>query len=601
MDDRVFCYAQAVVDGRLVAGKNIRQACQRHIDDLASGAERGLIWDYAAAERVFNFIEKIIVLTGGKTDGQPFKLLPWQAFVVGSVFGWKLERDGYRRFRRAYIETGKGSGKTPLIASVGLYGIVSDKEQGAEVYIAAQTADQGLVTFKQMCDFISSSSHLEHQGLEVWGGGVKPTVITYAKKRSTITRVASEKVGKGKSGVIPHMIVIDEYHEHDSSKTLDWLEAGTKNRRQPLLFITTNAGAGSASPCGLEHDKAIKVLNGTIEDDSYFSYVCGLDEGDEPFKDEDCWVKANPSLPLIPGYDYIRQQVKSCEGMPGRESVVKRLNFCKWMGSESPWLTDEVWRQCEVESVSQWGNNPVYLGLDLSRRADLTAAALVCDMGEVDGERRYEAVMNMWMPSDTVESHERDENIPYGVFAERGHLNLCQGEFIDMKMIASWITSQLKKLNISVLVYDKWGWEELYNVLMNDGAEVSMKQEHIGLQTVLISHPQGFSPGVEVKGYGRCGMPSSINALECVIRQQRLAILKNPLMRVAAEGTVVVEDGSSNRRFVKDKSRARIDPMIALTMAVGGAELINNGSGNEVQRKWDEYRSQGVCPVWTAG
>ena len=35
---------------------------------------------------------------------------PSQAFIIGSLFGSKRE-DGRRRFRRAYIEQGKGNGK----------------------------------------------------------------------------------------------------------------------------------------------------------------------------------------------------------------------------------------------------------------------------------------------------------------------------------------------------------------------------------------------------------------------------------------------------------------------------------------------------------
>jgi len=35
---------------------------------------------------------------------------------------------------------------------------------------------------------------------------------------------------------------------------------------------------------------------GQIEDDSFFAYICALDESDDPFKDEGCWEKVNPSL-----------------------------------------------------------------------------------------------------------------------------------------------------------------------------------------------------------------------------------------------------------------------------------------------------------------
>src|SRR5205085_1113785 len=76
----------------------------------------------------FDFLQ----LADGDFDGRPFKLEPCQQFIVGSLFGWKGP-DGVRRFRTAYCEIGKGNGKTPLAAGVGLKGLVADEEAGAEV------------------------------------------------------------------------------------------------------------------------------------------------------------------------------------------------------------------------------------------------------------------------------------------------------------------------------------------------------------------------------------------------------------------------------------------------------------------------------------
>jgi hypothetical protein len=41
-------------------------------------------------------------------------LQPWQAFVVGSLFGWK-RADGTRRFRTAYVEVARKNGKSSLL------------------------------------------------------------------------------------------------------------------------------------------------------------------------------------------------------------------------------------------------------------------------------------------------------------------------------------------------------------------------------------------------------------------------------------------------------------------------------------------------------
>ena len=133
--DRTTTYAEDVIAGETVAGRLVRLACERHLRDLDQAEDRGLVWDVAAADRALEFIS-FLALFEGKHAGQPFILEPWQAFIVGSIFGWKRP-NGFRRFRTAYIEAGKGQGKTPMLAAIGLYGLVADGEAGAECVSSA--------------------------------------------------------------------------------------------------------------------------------------------------------------------------------------------------------------------------------------------------------------------------------------------------------------------------------------------------------------------------------------------------------------------------------------------------------------------------------
>src|SRR5690606_18659560 len=139
--DRTRAYAEAVVSGEIVAGPHVRNACRRHLLDLETGHERGLWFDQEAAQYVFDFFESVLRLSEGQFEGKPFTLHPSQAFILGSIFGWK-RKDGTRRFRRAYIEQGKGNGKSPLAGGIGLFGLTSDGEAGAQIYAAAAKREQ---------------------------------------------------------------------------------------------------------------------------------------------------------------------------------------------------------------------------------------------------------------------------------------------------------------------------------------------------------------------------------------------------------------------------------------------------------------------------
>ena len=100
-------YPSRVLDGEILVGPHVRAACDRHFADLKSGIYR---WDQDAAQRAMDFFPEMLPLSKGEHEGKPFKLFGWQEFVVGSLFGWK-RTNGTRRFRKAYIEQAKGSGK----------------------------------------------------------------------------------------------------------------------------------------------------------------------------------------------------------------------------------------------------------------------------------------------------------------------------------------------------------------------------------------------------------------------------------------------------------------------------------------------------------
>ena len=141
----VHAYARSVLRKRapVVAGPHVRAACSRHLDDLKDGGKRGLRWEPAASARVIAFFRDVLKLKGGQFEGRPFELLPWQCFLVGSLFGW-VRKDGTRRFRRAYVEGGKGCGKSPVAAGIALYMLCADAGRGVRPTRLAYPASVGL-------------------------------------------------------------------------------------------------------------------------------------------------------------------------------------------------------------------------------------------------------------------------------------------------------------------------------------------------------------------------------------------------------------------------------------------------------------------------
>ena len=199
----------------------------------------------------------MLKLNGGQFEGRPFLLHPSQAFRIGSLFGWK-KSDGTRRFRRFYDEEGKGSGKSPLMAGIGLYCLVADGEARAEVYAAGSKKDQAMVLFRDAVAMVDQSPALADKITK--SGGNPVWNLAYVRASSWFRPISSED---GQSGPRPSCALVDEIHEHKDSRVIEMLERGFKWRRQPILVMATNSGSDRQTVCWQEHQHAVRVAAGT--------------------------------------------------------------------------------------------------------------------------------------------------------------------------------------------------------------------------------------------------------------------------------------------------------------------------------------------------
>ena len=196
LTDPVSQYALDVVSGKIIAGPYVRAACSRHINDLKNGPKRGLFFDVEAAERFFRFCREVLRLSEGQFDGRPFELHPSQKFICGSMFGWKLKATGKRRFRRAYIEQGKGNGKSPMVGAIGLYGMVADGENGAQIYSAGATKEQAGILFADAVKMLNQAPALDKH-ITRSGGPGREYNLAHLKSQSFFRPVSRATKKKG--------------------------------------------------------------------------------------------------------------------------------------------------------------------------------------------------------------------------------------------------------------------------------------------------------------------------------------------------------------------------------------------------------------------
>lgn len=547
--DPVTKYAKAVVSGKKIAGPHVRAACQRHLNDLADSHKRGLVFDLAAALHAIGFYRDVLRLNGGEFEGQPFELLDWQQFIVGSLFGWK-GADGYRRFRVAYVETAKGSGKSPLAAGVGMFGLMSDGEARAEVYAAATKKDQAMVLYRDAVAMWQQSPDLTARLLPS-GTGQNIWNLAYPDKGSFFRPISADD---GQSGPRPHVALIDEIHEHRNNMVVEMMRAGTKSRRQALIFMITNSGANKTGPCWQYHDYAAKVSAGTLKDDAFFGYVCALDEGEDPFRSEACWYKVNPSLQgaKLPGIKYLREQVTEARGMPGKEALVRRLNFCQWTDAANPWISADVWQGSAREfDWRELRGRRAWAGLDLSSTTDLTGLVLYVEPDPDTPDEPWKLVPFAWLPDDGLDRKQDTDRVPYLSWRASGHLCTTPGRAISKLTVIKKLAELSSFFDLQVVAFDRWRIEDLKALAEDNGVQL---------------------PNMQPFGQGYKDMSPAIEAFETALLNRQVVHPGHPVFTWCAANAVTVSDDAENRKLSKEKATGRIDLMVAAVMAIGVAQ-----------------------------
>lgn len=613
--DPTTAYAQAIGAGLIIAGPYVRLAAKRHLDDLARAASPGFpfVFDRLKAQRALDFFPDICTVEDPIEGVVPFNLLPWQVFVAGSLFGWVHQSSGLRRFRKAYIESGKGSGKTPFAAGIGLYMQLSDGELSAEVYAAAAKRDQAMILFGDVVKMVDRSARLR---TKLAKSGRNPVwQLTHRATGSIFKPLSSDKK---KSGLRVSCGIVDELHEVLDRYTVDMLQDGFKGRKQPLLLAITNAGFDRTTICWETHEHAVAVVEGLRVDEELFAYVMALDPGDDPLEDVDmvpcgtemvprCWYKTNPGLGVTITVQYLRSAVNDARAIPGRENVVRRLNFCEWTDADKGWMTRSAWTACERELVEFTKPDPekgttggaaipgvfaadngvraqCVLGLDLSFGFDLTALAFLFPEEITDETgvvligpdkmplRRMVGWIEYFTPLDTAKDREIKDRVPYLRWIKQGLIHGVPGSVVRLEHVAARIAQASEQYEILHAAYDKYRHKEL-----------AAQMAELGVDIPWIEHPQGFRRAGELDLLGPDGkpldnplwMPSSIDALEGRIIEKTLEVQASEVTRWQVSSVVIRMDpsGAGNRVFNKAKAVGRIDGVVSLAMADGAAEM----------------------------
>lgn len=556
LTDELIQYSKdCIADTRHVCQKH-RWACERFLNDLKKSGTKEFpyIFDEEKALRFFEWAA-LHKHTKGVLAGEPIEFTPIQRFIFGNVYGWIHQDTGLRRFRKAYWQVARKNAKSQSLAIVGDYELMALGEPMSEVYIGATKSMQAKIIYNEVVAMLKRCPLLKGKWHESYG------VIRHPKSDS-ILRALSKDDGKTGDGLNPQCGLIDEYHAHPTDEILEVINTGMVARRQPLLFIITTAGTNFGGPCyRVEYPLVEKILDPSLDFDvaDYFCMVNELDRDQEgnlidDVKDEECWVKANPIAATYPeGLANIHSKLASALESPEKMESFLTKNMNLWVNQSAMSYMDMAkWKErgaiTEIP-VDLYGRS-AYVGIDLSKRIDLTAAGIIIPI-DVDSTVKYVARAHGFIPEDTVAVHEKTDKVPYRAWAKAGYLTITPGDVVDYRFIESWILETTDDLGVNVkeLCYDPY-----------NATHFAQDFEAQGITTVEVRQ-------------GMRTLSEPTKAFREEAYRGNILHEPNPLLDWAVSNAVTKRDHNENIILDKEKSTNRIDPIAAVINAFSRARV----------------------------
>lgn len=512
----------------------------------------GFWFDEAAADRAAGFFERFLRHVKGEWAGRPFALLPWQRDeIIRPLFGMKRP-DGTRRYRTAFIEVPRKQGKSTTAAGIGLYLLFADGEPGAEIYSVAGDRDQAAIVFDLARQMVETSPALRRRAR------IYRRAIVVPKTASTYKVLSAEH--STKHGVNASGVVFDELHVQPTRDLWDTMVTSTGARAQPLVVAITTAGVDRESICYEQHEYARKVLDGVIEDPSYFAYIRAAPD-DADWQDPATWRAANPGLGVTVSEDYLAQEAARAAEMPAYQNTFRRLHLGQWTQQYNRWIDLAVWDENAGPSFTEdeLKGRSCYGGLDLGAVSDLTAWVLIFP-SEADPDE-ISILCRFWAPEACLRNTQNRYRAQYQAWARAGFLTTTPGDAIDYAFVKTQIIEDARKFRLVDMAMDRlFQGHQLGTELTNEGLQVA---------------------GC---GMGFLSMAPLTKEFERRLLARKIRHGGNPMLRWMADNVAVKMDPAGNLKPDKASSQSKIDGIVAMLLALDRA-MRHRGPGSVYERR----------------
>lgn len=496
-------------------------------------------------KRIISFIEKLTI-PSGKNQGETFKLRKFQIQFIADIYG-PINQFGNRRVRRAILTMARKNGKSMLTACLALVHLVGPEAiKNGEIYSAANDHNQAALIFKYAAQIVRADPELL-SFIKI----VDSTKTMVCISNGSVFRAVSAEAGT-KFGLNPTVVIYDELAQSKQRDLYDVLDTSMAAREEPLFIVISTQ---SNDPQHILSQLIDDGLSG--HDPTTICHFYGVpDDADGIFDDQKLWKIANPALGDFRSLSEMKTAAKRANRMPTFEAAFRNLYLNQRINSISPLIPRAEWAACKGDATIEPGE-AIYLGLDLSKKVDLTALVAVT-AGENERVKAW-----FWKPESSIVADEKRDRVPYAVWKSQGFIEAVPGRSIDYAWVAARLEKISREYRILGIAYDRKYIDDLLNAMaranIESYSEKNDKEKNHGDRGIrLVDWGQGFY-----------GMPPAIEAFEISVLNRKLIHDGNPVLTWNVSNALAVPDEAGNRKFDKKSARFRIDGAVALAMAIG--------------------------------
>lgn len=531
-------YALDVVSKKIVAGKYIISACERYLRDLEN-EEANFYFDADAAEKFLRLVQKFYHVEGH----WPTKNIvydPWQCWVFMNIMGFKNKESKFRRFRVVHLEVARGNAKSTMASQAVLYFLALDNPNGNYISTVATKRDQARIVLDSARNMaLKNTSFMKANRVKV----LAHTIVH--KDSNSIARAMSSDYG-GMDGLKDVMAICDELHAMNRP-TFEVISSGMSKRKDSLLLCITTAGSDTSSIGYFQSIFAKKVATGEVQDDSFFCAVYTLDENDY-WGDEDVWIKANPGLGGSVDIDSLRSKVEKAMVSPSDIPNLRIKHLNEWISEANAFFDLKAWDNCYTPNlkIEDYKGKQVRIGIDLASHVDISSIGYVFKDGD-----NYIVFDKSFLPEETIK---QKSNPFYEHCLEDKSLIQTKGSVISYDLVKETLKQAKKDFRVQECYFDAWNANQMAQDLSDD-----IEMIKFAMNTANFSEP--------------------MKKLNSLLKEGKIKHNGSKLLRWCLSNVIAKEDHNGNVFPRKSHEKMKIDPIVALLMALAG-HLANPDQGS---------------------